>query len=147
MPALTLTPTLYMLQVFDRVMQSQNEFTLIALTLILMIFLAAMAFAEFIRSRLLVRYRNSDAPAEVPRIVDVLWRIRPLALVALERHDGDVSRARQLGANALGDACATAEECGRKGDIAGASAGVTAIEREFAVAYEWMRTLTGGTPA
>lgn len=52
---LTLAPTLYMLQVFDRVMQSQNEFTLIALTLILVIFLGAMAFAEFIRSRLLVR--------------------------------------------------------------------------------------------
>ena len=52
---LTLAPTLYMLQVFDRVMQSQNEFTLIALTLILVIFLGVMAFAEFIRSRLLVR--------------------------------------------------------------------------------------------
>ncbi len=52
---LTLAPTLYMLQVFDRVMQSQNEFTLIALTLILIAFLSVMAFAEFIRSRLLVR--------------------------------------------------------------------------------------------
>ena len=52
---LMLTPTLYMLQVFDRVMQSQNEFTLIALTVILVIFLLVMAFAEFIRSRLLVR--------------------------------------------------------------------------------------------
>jgi len=52
---LTLTPTLYMLQVFDRVMQSQNEFTLIALTVILVMFLLVMAFAEFIRSRLLVR--------------------------------------------------------------------------------------------
>ena len=52
---LTLTPTLYMLQVFDRVMQSQNEFTLIALTSILVLFLFVMAFAEFIRSRLLVR--------------------------------------------------------------------------------------------
>lgn len=52
---LTLAPTLYMLQVFDRVMQSQNEFTLIALTLILIVFLSVMAFAEFIRSRLLVR--------------------------------------------------------------------------------------------
>ena len=52
---LTLAPTLYMLQVFDRVMQSQNEFTLIAVTLILVVFLAVMAFAEFIRSRLLVR--------------------------------------------------------------------------------------------
>jgi ATP-binding cassette, subfamily C, bacterial exporter for protease/lipase len=52
---LTLAPTLYMLQVFDRVMQSQNEFTLIALTLILVLFIAVMAFAEHIRSRLLVR--------------------------------------------------------------------------------------------
>ena len=52
---LTLKPTLYMLQVFDRVMQSQNEFTLIALTVILVMFLLVMAFAEFIRSRLLVR--------------------------------------------------------------------------------------------
>lgn len=52
---LTLAPTLYMLQVFDRVMQSQNEFTLMALTLILVLFLGVMAFAEFIRSRLLVR--------------------------------------------------------------------------------------------
>lgn len=52
---LTLAPTLYMLQVFDRVMQSQNEITLIALTLILVLFLGVMAFAEFIRSRLLVR--------------------------------------------------------------------------------------------
>jgi ATP-binding cassette, subfamily C, bacterial exporter for protease/lipase len=52
---LTLTPTIYMLQVFDRVMQSQNEFTLMALTSILVLFLVVMAFAEFIRSRLLVR--------------------------------------------------------------------------------------------
>ena len=52
---LTLTPTIYMLQVFDRVMQSQNEFTLMAVTSILVLFLVVMAFAEFIRSRLLVR--------------------------------------------------------------------------------------------
>ena len=52
---LTLSPTLYMLQVFDRVMQSQSEFTLIALTLITAVFIAVMAFAEWVRSRLLVR--------------------------------------------------------------------------------------------
>lgn len=52
---LTLTPTLYMLQVFDRVMLSQSEFTLISLTLILTLFVAVMAFAEWLRSRLLVR--------------------------------------------------------------------------------------------
>lgn len=52
---LTLSPTLYMLQVFDRVMMSQNELTLIGLTLIIAILIAVMAFAEWIRSRLLVR--------------------------------------------------------------------------------------------
>ena len=52
---LMLAPTLYMLQVFDRVMLSQNEFTLISLTLIATLFFATMAFAEWVRSRLLVR--------------------------------------------------------------------------------------------
>ena len=37
---LMLAPTLYMLQVFDRVMLSQNEFTLISLTLITAFFFA-----------------------------------------------------------------------------------------------------------
>ena len=52
---LTLAPTLYSLQVFDRVMISRSEVTLVALTLMLVFFAAAMAFAEWIRSRLLVR--------------------------------------------------------------------------------------------
>ena len=52
---LMLAPTLYMLQVFDRVMLSQNEFTLISLTLIVTLFFAVMGFAEWVRSRLLVR--------------------------------------------------------------------------------------------
>ncbi len=52
---LTLAPTLYMLQIFDRVMISQSELTLIGLTLITTLFVAVMAFAEWIRSRLLVR--------------------------------------------------------------------------------------------
>jgi ATP-binding cassette subfamily C exporter for protease/lipase len=52
---LLLAPTLYMLQVFDRVMLSQNEFTLISLTLIATLLFAIMGFAEWVRSRLLVR--------------------------------------------------------------------------------------------
>ena len=52
---LTLSPTLHMLQVFDRVMISQSELTLVALTLIIAVFIAVMAFAEWIRARLLVR--------------------------------------------------------------------------------------------
>jgi len=50
-----LAPSLYMLQVFDRVMSSQNEFTLIALSLITLFFFVVMAFGEWARSRLLVR--------------------------------------------------------------------------------------------
>ncbi len=52
---LLLAPTLYMLQVFDRVMASGNGMTLLALTVTLVILLLVMAFAEWVRSRLLVR--------------------------------------------------------------------------------------------
>ena len=41
---LMLTPTIYMLQVFDRVMVSHSEFTLYAVTLMLFFFLAVMSF-------------------------------------------------------------------------------------------------------
>ncbi len=52
---LMLTPPWYMLQVFDRVLPSQNELTLIALTLVMLFLYAVMAFAEWSRTRLLVR--------------------------------------------------------------------------------------------
>lgn len=52
---LMLTPTLYMLQVFDRVMISHSGLTLLALSLITLFLFAVMAFAEWARSRLLVR--------------------------------------------------------------------------------------------
>jgi ATP-binding cassette subfamily C exporter for protease/lipase len=52
---LLLTPTLYMLQVFDRVMISRSELTLLAVTIIALSFLALMAFSEWLRSQLLVR--------------------------------------------------------------------------------------------
>ncbi|MCL1860498.1 MAG: type I secretion system permease/ATPase [Proteobacteria bacterium] len=52
---LMLTPTLYMLQIFDRVMVSKSEFTLFAVTLMLFFFLGVMSFSEWVRSRLLVR--------------------------------------------------------------------------------------------
>ncbi len=52
---LMLTPTLYMLQVYGRVMKSGSELTLLMVTLFLIFFYGIMAFAEWIRSRLLVR--------------------------------------------------------------------------------------------
>ncbi|TNJ34112.1 type I secretion system permease/ATPase [Prosthecochloris vibrioformis] len=52
---LMLTPTIYMLQIYDRVLQSRSEITLLVLTLIVLAFFIIMGFAEWLRSRLLVR--------------------------------------------------------------------------------------------
>jgi ATP-binding cassette subfamily C exporter for protease/lipase len=52
---LMLTPTLYMLQVYDRVMASQSELTLVAMSLLTLGLFAVMAFAEWMRSLVLVR--------------------------------------------------------------------------------------------
>ena len=51
---LMLTPTLYMLQVYDRVMASQSELTLVAVSLLTLALFGVMAFAEWMRSRVLV---------------------------------------------------------------------------------------------
>ncbi len=52
---LMLAPTLYMLQIFDRVMRSQNELTLLAISMITLFLFGVMAFSEWTRSRILVR--------------------------------------------------------------------------------------------
>lgn len=46
---------LYMLQIYDRVLQSQNETTLVMLTVIALAMLVVHALMEFLRSRVLVR--------------------------------------------------------------------------------------------
>jgi len=52
---LMLSPTLYMLQVYDRVLMSRSELTLLAMSLITLFLFAVMAFSEWMRSRVLVR--------------------------------------------------------------------------------------------
>jgi ATP-binding cassette subfamily C exporter for protease/lipase len=52
---LMLSPTLYMLQVYDRVMASQSELTLLAMSLLTLGLFGIMAFAEWMRSRVLVQ--------------------------------------------------------------------------------------------
>ena len=51
---LMLSPTLYMLQIYDRVLASQSQLTLIAMSLLTLFLFAVMALAEWMRSRLLV---------------------------------------------------------------------------------------------
>ena len=50
-----LAPTLYMLQVYDRVLVSRSELTLVAVSLITLFLLLLMAFSEWVRGRVLVR--------------------------------------------------------------------------------------------
>lgn len=52
---LMLAPTLYMLQVYDRVLASRSELTLVLVTVVTLFLFGVMAFAEWARSRLLVR--------------------------------------------------------------------------------------------
>ena len=52
---LMLAPTLYMLQIYDRVMASRSELTLLAMSLITLFFFFFLAFAEWMRSKVLVQ--------------------------------------------------------------------------------------------
>jgi ATP-binding cassette subfamily C exporter for protease/lipase len=52
---LMLAPTLYMLQVYDRVLVSQNTGTLLVVSIITLFFLVVLSFSEWARSKLLVR--------------------------------------------------------------------------------------------
>ena len=52
---LGLVPSIYMLQIYDRVLQSRNTTTLLMLTLIIILMYVFQGLLEFARSRLLVR--------------------------------------------------------------------------------------------
>ncbi|PPC88746.1 MAG: type I secretion system permease/ATPase [Methylotenera sp.] len=52
---LMLAPTIYMLQLYDRVMLSKNSLTLLAVTLLITVFIVAMAFAEWLRARVVIK--------------------------------------------------------------------------------------------
>lgn len=52
---LGLAPSIYMLQVYDRVLQSRNVTTLVMLTLILLVFYTILGMLELARSKLLIR--------------------------------------------------------------------------------------------
>lgn len=55
---LMLTPALYMLQVYDRVIASGSEATLLVMTLLVVFFFCIMGALEWVRSRVLVRLGN-----------------------------------------------------------------------------------------
>jgi ATP-binding cassette subfamily C exporter for protease/lipase len=67
---LMLIPTIYLLQVFDRVMISQSETTLIVISSICFYLLVMMAFSEWSRSRLLARIASRLDAAVSTKIFD-----------------------------------------------------------------------------
>jgi PrtD family type I secretion system ABC transporter len=56
---LLLVPTIYMLQIYDRVLSSRNEDTLMMLTVIMVLMYIGIGFLEWIRAQVLIRLGNS----------------------------------------------------------------------------------------
>jgi len=71
---LMLVPPLYMMQVYDRVLSSRSEATLVALTVITLGAFVAMGLLEVIRSRILVRVSARIDALLSPLIFDAVFR-------------------------------------------------------------------------
>lgn len=56
---LMLVPAIYMLQIYDRVLASRNEDTLLMLTLIMVLMFVVVGFLQWIRSQVLIRLGNN----------------------------------------------------------------------------------------
>ena len=72
---LMLVPPLYMLQIYDRVLASRSEETLIMLTLIVVVLFITMGLLEFIRSRVLVRLGNRIDIQFSSRVFDAIFEL------------------------------------------------------------------------
>jgi len=72
---LMLVPTLYMLQLYGRVMTSRSESTLYMLTGIVVILFITMALLEIVRSKVLVRVGNRLDKALSQRIFNTLFEL------------------------------------------------------------------------
>ena len=55
---LMLVPAIYMLQIYDRVITSRNQDTLLMLTIIMIMMYIVIGFLEWIRSQVLIRLSN-----------------------------------------------------------------------------------------
>ncbi len=94
---LLLVPTIYMLQVFDRVMVSQNELTLLFMSLIALFLFVVMAFCEWTRSKVLVRTGVQLADRLDPRVFQASFAAHLGHLGAgATRAFGDLLQLRQF---------------------------------------------------
>lgn len=70
---LMLVPSIYMLQLYDRVLASRSEYTLLMLTVITVILFAMLGSLELLRSRILVRVGNKLDSELSSRIFDAMF--------------------------------------------------------------------------
>lgn len=71
---LMLTPTVYMLQVYDRVLVSRSELTLLFISVIAVYLFGMSALAEFLRARLLIRMGVRFDRAVSPMVFEASYR-------------------------------------------------------------------------
>lgn len=71
---LMLVPSFYMLQMYDRVLASRSESTLVMLTLIMIMLMATMGSLEWVRSRVMVRISTRLDLLLGPRLYDASFR-------------------------------------------------------------------------
>jgi len=71
---LMLVSPLYMLQVYDRVLGSRSESTLLMLTILMVGLLAVYGALEYLRSRMLVRISNRIDTAVTPRLFQAVYQ-------------------------------------------------------------------------
>lgn len=71
---LMLVPPLYMLQVYDRVIASRSEDTLLMLTLVVIFLFAVMGLLELVRSRILIRTGNRLDTLISERLYSAMFR-------------------------------------------------------------------------
>lgn len=76
---LMLAPSIYMLQVYDRVLSSQNQFTLFAITAIILVVYLLIGLLEWVRSNVLLRLSASMDLAQSNRIHAAAFSDQPLA--------------------------------------------------------------------
>lgn len=86
---LMLVPSLYMLQLYDRVLASRSQETLLMLTLIVVVMFAVMGTLEFVRSRVLIRVGNNIDSQMSTRLFDAMFALA-------NRHPGKAT-AQPLG--------------------------------------------------
>jgi len=72
---LMLVPSLYMLQLYDRVLASRSQETLLMLTLIVVAMFAVMGTLEFVRSRILIRVGNKIDSQMSTRLFDAMFAL------------------------------------------------------------------------